>query len=157
MNWSKWKFILGNYNKNERKMLLIMFGLYFLLTTTKDTLYSFFIACLAWAIALYYIGALLLRTNKLSKGVLLLGDQEAIRTGKQSMTKLWRMNALLLIPLWLATILSSIIVFEQNNNFVLKFLSAYIGFVGLTGSIVYFFILLFRANPRLQIVSILPG
>lgn len=142
MFWERAKVILGNYNNNERRMLLVMFASYFLLVFTKDNPFRIYIAAGIWIVAGVYIYALIYRATQLKRDLGILDNIEAAEIGQRSFQRFLRMNSLLIVFPWLAMLVSSISIYDKNGV-AFFFYSFFFSAIGLTSSLLYFFILLF--------------
>jgi len=153
MFWKRASIILGNYNNNERTMLLVMFSFCFILVFTIDDPIGIYVAWFVWTISTIFVYILISRSVKLKKGILLLGEPEVVEMGRKAMAKFWRMNASLLTFPWLAMLFSSTVISDKYDIGWVGSLFTYIAFVafvGALGSILYFLFLLITTNYKLR-------
>jgi len=152
MSWGKIKFYLGNYSNRERGMLLLLFSFYFVLFFTKDIVFGLYVAWLAWMVSIVSVFGLIFRSKNYNKNISLL-DGPVAEVGRKAVSNFWRMNSLLLVFPWLGIFISSLVISGQSNVHIFGRLFsniAFIAFVGILGSIIYFLILIIFRNARIR-------
>lgn len=150
MSFGKIKIYLGNYSSRERGMLLLLFSFYFILFFTKDIVFGLYVAWLAWVVSIISVLGLVFRSKDFNKNVSLLSGSVA-EVGRKAVSNFWRMNSLLMVFPWLGMFISSMVIGEQSSVQILRRLFsniAFIAFVGVLGSIIYFVILVIFGNSR---------